>query len=113
MTELQIYQWAATGLIGALATILWWWIRQVADDMKQKLSKEEFKTYLDEASGSRKDLRESIIKLFEKMDNHDKLDSVRFESIVKDFNGGVNRLSEKINEAQISILTQLNGKVDK
>ena len=113
MTELQIYQWAATGLIGALATILWWWIRQVAEDMKAKMSKEEFKNYLEDASRGRNELRDSIIKLFEKMESHDKLDATRFESIVKDFTGGINRLSEKIGDAQVNILTQLNTKVDK
>ncbi len=113
MSELQIYQWAATGLIGALATILWWWIRQVADDMKTKLSREEFAGYLQDAKQSRSELRESIMKLFNNQENHEKLDAVRFDSIIKDFNGGINRLSEKIGDVQVSILTQLNGKVDK
>lgn len=113
MNELQLYHWIATGAVGGLATILWWWIRQVADDMKAKLSREEFKSYLDETSSSRRELRDSIIKLFEKMEAHEKLDAARFEGVVKDFNGGVQRLSEKISDTQVNILTKLNDKADK
>ena len=58
-------------------------------------------------------MRDSIVKLFEKMDNHEKLDQVRFDVIVKDFNGGINRLSEKISDTQVQILTQMNSKQDK
>ncbi len=113
MTELQFYHLIATGALGVLVAIIGYLYRQMADDMKAKLSKEEFKVYLDEASGSRKELRDSIIKLFEKLESHEKLDAIRFESVVKDFNGGVNRLSEKISDTQINILTQLNTKIDK
>jgi hypothetical protein len=113
MTELQFYHWIATGALGVLVTILGWLGKNMADDMKAKLSKEEFSSYLADAKQSRSDLRESIIKLFEKMENHDKLDASRFDGIIKDFNGGVSRLSEKISDVQVNILTQLNGKADK
>ena len=113
MTELQFYHLIATGALGVLVAIIGYLYKQMADDMKAKLSREEFKAYLDDASGSRKELRESIIKLFERMENHEKLDAARFEVITKDFNGGVGRLAEKINDVQVNILTQLNTKVDR
>ncbi len=113
MNELQLYRDIATGVLGILVLIIGYLYKSMADEMKAKLSKEEFKTYLEEASTSRKELREAIMKLFLNLENHEKLDAVRFDSVIKDFNGGVNRLSEKISEAQISIMTQLNGKADR
>ena len=113
MNELQLYRDIATGVLGVLVLIIGYLYKSMADEMKAKLSKEEFKTYLEEASTSRKELREAIMKLFLNLENHEKLDAVRFDSVIKDFNGGVNRLSEKISEAQISIMTQLNLKADK
>lgn len=113
MNELQMYRDIATGVLGVLVLIIGYLYRSMADDMKAKLSKEEFKTYLEEASTSRKELREAIMKLFLNLENHEKLDAVRFDSVIKDFNGGVNRLSEKISDAQITIMTQLNTKADK
>jgi len=113
MNELQLYRDIATGVLGILVIIIGYLWKTTADDVKSKMSKEDFKSYLDDAAESRKNLRESILKLFEKMDNHEKLDQVRFDGIVKDFNGGVNRLSEKISDTQVQILTQMNSKVDK
>mgnify|MGYP001559212639 CR=1 FL=1 len=113
MGELQFYRDIATGVLGILVLIIGYLWKTTADDVKAKMSKEEFKAYLEDASESRKNLRDSIVKLFEKMDNHEKLDQVRFDVIVKDFNGGINRLSEKISDTQVQILTQMNSKQDK
>lgn len=113
MSELQFYHWIATGALGVLISILGFLWKTMADDMKTKLSREEFKSYLDEASESRKNLRDSILKLFEKMEGHEKLDAVRFEVLTKDFNGGLGRLSEKLSDNQVQLLTQLNTKVDR
>ena len=113
MGELQFYRDIATGVLGILVIIIGYLWKTTADDVKAKMSKEEFKAYLEDASESRKNLRDSIVKLFEKMDNHEKLDQVRFDVIVKDFNGGINRLSEKISDTQVQILTQMNSKQDK
>jgi hypothetical protein len=113
MTELQMYHWIATGALTILITILGFLGKNVIEDMKTKLSKEEFAVYLQDAKQSRNELRESIVKLFEKMENHDKLDSARFEIITRDFNGGLNRISEKISDNQVQLLRELNGKADK
>lgn len=113
MGELQLWRDIATGVLGILVLIIGYlWTSTVAD-MKTKLSKEEFKSYLEEASESRKNLRDSILKLFEKLEGHEKLDAVRFEVLTKDFNGGIQRISEKMSDNQVQILTQLNGKQDK
>lgn len=113
MNELQMYRDIATGVLGILVLIIGWlWVSTVTE-MKSKLSKEEFKAYLEDASESRKNLRDSIVKLFEKMENHEKLDSARFEVLTKDFNGGLNRLSEKLSDTQVQILTQMNTKKDR
>lgn len=53
MGELQMYRDIATVLLGALATILWWWVRQVAEEMKIKLSREEFKSWADASAKTR------------------------------------------------------------
>jgi len=113
MTELQFYQWLATGVLTIVIGILGYLGRGLMEDMKTKLSKDEFASYLQEAKTSRGEIRDSIIKLFEKMENHDKLDAARFESIIKDFNGGINRLSEKLSDNQLQILREMNGKADK
>ena len=113
MNELQLYRDIATGVLGILVLIIGWlWVSTVTE-MKSKLSKEEFKAYLEDASESRKNLRDSIVKLFEKMENHEKLDASRFEVVIRDFNGGMARLSEKMSDNQVQILTQLNGKQDR
>ena len=113
MNELQFWHWIATGGVTVILTILWWWVRSVSDDMKTKLSREEFASYLQDAKASRNEIRETLVKLFERADNHEKLDAVRFESVIKDFNGGMQRLSEKISDTQVNILTKLNDKMDK
>jgi hypothetical protein len=113
MGELQFYRDIATGVLGILVIIIGYLWKTTADDVKSKLSRDEFKSYLDDAKESREALKTSIIKLFEKADNHEKLDAARFEVITKDFNGGVGRLAEKINDVQVNILTQLNNKMDK
>lgn len=113
MNELQFWHEVATGVLGLLVTILGYlWVTTV-NEMKSKLSKEEFKAYLEDAAESRKNLRESIVKLFEKMENHERLDATRFELLTKDFNGGLQRLSEKLSDNALQILTQLNEKQDR
>jgi len=113
MSELQMYHWVATGALSILVGILGFMGKNVLDDMKTKMSKEEFASYLQEAKTSRSELRDSIVKLFEKMENHDKLDAVRFEGIVKDFNGGLARMTDTLYQSKLEIFDRINGKADK
>ena len=113
MNELQLYHWIATGGITALLTILWWWVRGVSDDMKQKVSRDEFKAYLDETANARKELRDAIIKIFEKAELHEKLDSSRFELLTKDFNGGMRDIRDLLYTSKLVILREMATKQDK
>lgn len=113
MNELQFYHWIATGALTCLLTILWWWIRGVSDDMKAKLSREEFKSFMEDIVRSRTEFRDNFIKLFEKSEQHEKFDAARFEILTRDFNGGLNRLAEKISDNHIQVLTKLNDKQDR
>jgi hypothetical protein len=113
MSEVQFWHIVATGALFLLVGILGFIGKGVLDDMKTKLSKEEFKDYLDEASESRKNLRDSIVKLFEKMEGHEKLDSERFQVLTKDFNGGLQSMRDLLYTSKLEILREMNGKVDK
>ena|SRR5689334_2113576 len=113
MTELQMYHWVATGALSLLVGILTYLGKGLMDDMKTKLSKEEFAAYLTDAKTSRGEIRDTLIKLFEKMENHDKLDAARFEGIVKDFNGGMQRISDNLNTSKLEIFDRINGKADR
>ncbi len=113
MGELQFYRDLATGVLGILVLIIGYLWKTTADEVKAKLSREEFTRYLDEATKSRENLKDFMTRLTEKMENHERLDVSRFDGITKDFNGGVSRLVDKINEVQINVLTKLNDKTDK
>lgn len=113
MNELQLYRDIATGVLGILVLIIGYLWTTTAADVKSKLSKEAFESYLEEASNARRELRESIIKLFEKLENHEKLDGMRFEKVIGDFNGGMTRISEKISDNQVQLLTKINEKQDR
>lgn len=113
MSELQLWRDIATGVLGVLVLIIGYlWTTTVAE-MKTKLSKEEFASYLDEAKQSRNEIRETLIKLFEKMESHEKLDASRFEGVVKDFNGGLTSIRDALNTSKLEIFDRINGKADR
>lgn len=113
MGELQFWHWIATGAITGLLTIGWWWVRGISDDMKTKLSKEEFTSYLEDAKQSRTEIRETLIKLFEKAEAHEKLDAARFENVIKDFNGGLQSLRDTLHTSKLEIFDRINSKADR
>ena len=113
MSEVQFWHIVATSALFLLVGVLGFMGKGVIDDMKTKLSKEEFASYLQEAKQSRGEIRESIIKMFEKMENHDKLDAARFDAIVKDFNGGLARITDTLYQSKLEIFDRINGKQDK
>jgi hypothetical protein len=61
----------------------------------------------------RQEFREGQIKLFERMELHTEVDTAKFESLSKDFNGGLNRIADTMNELHIETLRELNKKADK
>lgn len=113
MSELTFWHLVATGALFLLMSIMGVMGKGVLDDMKAKLSREEFKSYLDDAKGAREELRTSIIKLFERSENHEKLDASRFELLTKDFNGGIQSMRDLLYTSKLEILKELNDKVDK
>ena len=113
MSEVQFWHWIATGALGVLIAILGWWGKSIVDDMKTKMSKEEFKSYLDDASESRRNLRDSIVKMFERIESHEKLDGERFQTLTKDFNGGLARITDTLYQSKLEIFDRINGKQDK
>jgi|SRR5689334_302116 len=113
MTELQLYHWIATGALTILITILGFLGKGVIEDMKTKLSKEEFAAYLQDAKNGRAEIRDTLIKLFEKAEQHEKRDTERFDLITKDFNGGLQSLRDMLYTSKLEIFEKINGKADK
>lgn len=113
MSEVQFWHLVATASLFLLVGVLSVMGKGVLDDMKTKLSKEEFASYLADAKQARTELRDTLIKLFEKMENHDKLDVARFEGVVKDFNGGLQSLRDTLHTSKLEIFDRINGKADR
>jgi len=113
MNEVQFWHWIATGALGVLVMLLSWWGKTLSDDVRKRLTREEFKVYLDEATRSRHELRDSILKLFERAESHEKSDVERFERLTKDFNGGLTSMRDLMYTSKLEILRELNDKVDK
>lgn len=113
MTELQFWHWVATSALGLLVAILAFYGKRISDKADDAMTRQEFKDYVERIEVGRREFRESQIKMFERMDNHDKLDASRFEILTKDFNGGLQRLSEKMSDNQVQLLTELSKKADR
>ena len=113
MNEVQLWHWVATVALGILVMLLSWWGKNLQEEVGRRLSKEEFKVYLDETTRSRQELRDSIIKLFERAESHERSDVERFERLTKDFNGGIQSMRDILYTSKLEILRELNGKVDK
>lgn len=104
-------------IIMGLLSIVW---KNLSGDLKATkilaeaaLPRADFIKSMTDLETGRREFREGQIKLFERIEQHAKEDTVRFETLTKDFNGAATRITDAMHENHTEILKALNGKVDK
>ena len=113
MDSTEFWHWVALAAIAILMGVISFFASRTAKQLDGKVDRDEFKQFLDETSQSRGELRDSIIKLFDSLKMHEEKDTLRFEILTKDFNGGMARLTEVVNKTTLDLLREINGKQDK
>lgn len=119
---------AVGAILMGLLTIVW---RNLNGDIKaaKEIAKaavptEQFLRYQESTDVARKEFRESLVKLFERTESHERRDDEAFKTVTRDFTAGMNALRENITasgntlrdqmwQGQREILKELNGKADK
>jgi hypothetical protein len=77
-TDPTVWKWL-TGAVVVLAIIVWGMLKAKIDGALPTTS---FDGYVSRAEKSREEQRETIIKLFEQMREHEKQDNARFEKLL-------------------------------
>ena len=113
MSELQFWHWIATGALGVLLTILAWVAKKVWDKAEAAVPKDDFKIFLEKVEIARRENRETIIQLFEDQKENAAQQNERFAQIIKDFNGGMQRITEDLSDTKYELLRELNKKEDR
>lgn len=108
----------ATGaILMGLLTIVWrnlnGDIKAAKEIAKAALPTEQFVRQQETTEGARKEFRESLIKLFERTETHERRDEEVFKSLTRDFTLGMNALRDQMWQGQREILNQLNNKADR
>jgi len=103
--------------IMGLLTIVW---RNLNGEIKAAksiaeaaLPNAQFMAYVERTEAARKEFRESIVKLFERTEAHERRDEEAFKMVTRDFTAGMNALRDTIWQGQREILKELNNKADK
>jgi hypothetical protein len=77
------------------------------------LPRADFVQTLNSLEQGRKEFREGQINLFKELAIHAREDSIKFDTLTKDFNGGMTRITDTLHELHGEVLKELNMKVDK
>lgn len=104
-------------IIMGLLTIVW---RNLNGDIKASkaiaeaaLPRADFTRYIEATEATRREFRESLGKLFERTEQHERRDDEAFKVVTRDFTLGMNALRDTIWQGQREILKELNEKADK
>ncbi len=99
-------------------------IKAAREIAKAALPSAEFREYVERTEGARKEFRESLVKLFERTEAHERRDDEAFKSVTRDFTAGMNAIRENLTQnsnalrdqiwqGQREIMKELNGKADR
>lgn len=105
------------GVVMTLLSLVW---RNLNGEIKASkviaeaaVPRKEFVELMDRQEASRKEFRESLVKLFERTEAHERRDNEAFQTVTRDFTQGMNSLRDSMFQNTREILKEMNGKADK